>query len=43
MPRFLRSSFELLKQTASEWIDQDVSKMGAALAFYTFSPLLRCS
>lgn len=35
MPRFLRSIFDLLKQTASEWIDQDVSSLGAALAFYT--------
>ena len=35
MPRFLRSVFELMKQTVSEWIDQDVSSMGAALAFYT--------
>jgi membrane protein len=35
MPRFLRSIFDLLKQTASEWIDQDVSRLGAALAFYT--------
>jgi membrane protein len=35
MPRFLRSTFDLLKQTATEWIDQDVSSLGAALAFYT--------
>jgi uncharacterized BrkB/YihY/UPF0761 family membrane protein len=28
---------ELVKQTVSEWIDQDVSRMGAALAFYTLS------
>jgi membrane protein len=35
MPRFLRSIFELVKQTASEWIDQDVSRLGAALGFYT--------
>jgi len=32
---FLKSIFKLLKQTASEWIDQDVSTMAAALAFYT--------
>jgi len=35
MPWFLRSIFELLKHTASEWIDQNVSRRGAALAFYT--------
>jgi membrane protein len=43
MPRFLRTIFEFVKQLASEWIDQDVSKRGAALAFYTFfsiAPLL---
>jgi len=42
MPRFLRSIFELMKQVVSEWIAQDVPRMGAALAFYTFfaiSPL----
>ena len=42
MPRFLIAIFELLKQAVSEWIDQDVPRMGAALAFYTFfaiSPL----
>jgi membrane protein len=35
MPRFLRSIFEMLKQTASEWMDQNMSRLGAALAFYT--------
>lgn len=35
MPRFLRSIFELLKHTASEWVDQNMSRLGAALAFYT--------
>lgn len=35
MPRFLRTIFELLTQTTSEWIDHDVSRLGAALAFYT--------
>lgn len=35
MKRSLISIFELVKQTASEWIDQGVSRMGAALAFYT--------
>lgn len=42
LPRFLRSIFELVKQVVSEWIAQDVPRMGAALAFYTFfaiSPL----
>jgi membrane protein len=31
----LKSIFELLQQTVSEWIDQDISRMAAALAFYT--------
>src|ERR1700689_1569416 len=35
MPRFLRSIFDLLKQKGSEWIDYYVSRLGAALAFYT--------
>jgi membrane protein len=35
MTRSLKSSFELVKQAASEWIDRDVSRLGAALAFYT--------
>ena len=35
MPRILKSICELAKQTLSEWIDQDVSRMGAALAFHT--------
>lgn len=35
MPRFLKTSYALVKQAASEWIDQGVSRMGAALAFYT--------
>jgi membrane protein len=35
MPRFLRSIFEMLKQTVSEWMDQNMSRLGAALAFYT--------
>jgi membrane protein len=42
MPRFLIAILELVKQVVSEWIDQDVPRMGAALAFYTFfaiSPL----
>lgn len=33
--RTLKSGFELLKRTASEWADQGVSKLGAALAFHT--------
>jgi membrane protein len=42
VPRIFRSTLELVKQVVSEWIAQDVSRMGAALAFYTFfaiSPL----
>ncbi len=35
MPSALKSSYALMKQTAIEWIDQDVPKLGAALAFYT--------
>jgi membrane protein len=35
MLRFLRSIFELVKETASEWVDQDMSRLGAALSFYT--------
>lgn len=43
MPRSPKSIFELPKQLISEWIAQDVPRMGAALAFYTFfaiAPLL---
>ena len=36
MTRSLKSIFALVKQAASEWIDQGVSRLGAALAFYTF-------
>ena len=35
MRRFSISIYELVKQTTSEWIDQDVSRLGAGLAFYT--------
>ena len=35
MTRSLKSIFTLVKQAASEWVDQDVSSRGAALAFYT--------
>ena len=35
MPPALKSTYSLLKQTVSEWIDLGVSRMGAALAFYT--------
>jgi len=34
-PQFVKSIFELVRQTASEWIDQGMSRLGAALAFYT--------
>ncbi len=43
MSRFLASSWELLKLTVSGWIDQRLSRQGAALAFYTLfaiAPLL---
>ena len=35
MPRFITPIFALVKHTATEWIDQGLSRMGAALAFYT--------
>ncbi|MBE0544170.1 MAG: YihY/virulence factor BrkB family protein [Verrucomicrobia bacterium] len=35
MQRSLKSIFALVKQVVSEWIEQGVSRMGAALAFYT--------
>lgn len=35
MPQFLRTIYGLGKQTATEWIDQDVPRLGAALSFYT--------
>lgn len=35
MPRFLKSSYGFVKQAASEWMSQNVSRYGAALAFYT--------
>ena len=35
MPKFITSTFVLVKHTAMEWIDLGVSRMGAALAFYT--------
>jgi membrane protein len=35
VPGYLRTIFDLVKQTGSEWFDQGVSRMGAALAFYT--------
>jgi membrane protein len=43
VPRFLRSICGLVKQAASEWVGQGVSRLGAALAFYTLfaiAPLL---
>jgi len=33
--RSLKSIFALVKQAVSEWLDEDVSRLGAALAFYT--------
>ena len=35
MPRFMTSAFALVKRAATEWVDLGVSRMGAALAFYT--------
>jgi membrane protein len=35
MTQPLKSGFAMMKQTVSEWIDQDISRLGAALAFYT--------
>jgi membrane protein len=35
MPRFVSVIFQLMKQTASEWLDQGVSRLGAALALYS--------
>jgi membrane protein len=35
MPKFITSTFVLVKHTSMEWIDLGVSRMGAALAFYT--------
>ncbi|HEX5397463.1 MAG TPA: YihY/virulence factor BrkB family protein, partial [Verrucomicrobiae bacterium] len=35
MSKALRSSYALIKQTVTEWMDLGVSRMGAALAFYT--------
>ncbi len=34
MPRILRSIFVSLKQTASAWFEEELSRLGAALAFY---------
>ena len=35
MTKVLTSTFALVKHTTTEWIDQGMSRMGAALAFYT--------
>src|SRR5438270_6554000 len=32
---FYRTAFDLLKQTATEWIDDKAPQLGAALAYYT--------
>src|SRR5262245_13515915 len=40
---FLKASWELLKQTGLEWVEDKASQLGAALAFYTLlsiAPLL---
>jgi len=36
MTRPLKSVFAMVKQAVSEWFDQSISRLGAALAFYTF-------
>jgi membrane protein len=35
MSRHFKSIFSLVKQAASEWMDQDLPKIGAGLAYYT--------
>lgn len=35
LPRMLKSGFAMMKQAATEWADQDLARMGAALSFYT--------
>src|SRR5205809_2062818 len=32
---FFRTAFQLLKQTATEWVDDKAPQLGAALAYYT--------
>lgn len=34
MRRILHSTFFVIKKTASEWVEQDIHRLGAALAFY---------
>lgn len=34
MLRILISTFRVIKRTSSEWIDQDIHRLGAALSFY---------
>lgn len=34
MSRMLISTFRVIKRTLSEWIDQDIHRLGAALSFY---------
>jgi len=35
MSRHFKAIFALVKQTTTEWFDQDLSRMGGALAYYT--------
>ena len=42
---FIANSFSLLKQTVSEWLEDQVPQLGAALAYYTvfsLAPLVLC-
>ena len=34
-PSFFANGFSLLKQTATEWMDDKAPQLGAALAYYT--------
>src|SRR6478672_9443722 len=34
-PSFFKNAFSLLKQTATEWVDDKAPQLGAALAYYT--------
>jgi len=34
-PSFFKNAFQLLKQTATEWVDDKAPQLGAALAYYT--------
>src|SRR5262245_28952439 len=43
MPRRLKAVWNLLRQTASDWMDDNAPRLGASLAYYTvfsISPLM---